>query len=92
MFERFTDRARRVLVLAQEEARTLGHNFLGTEHLLLGFLRESDGVAAKALSQLGVRLDDVRERVKETIGRRARRPSARHPLHPGQEGPRAVPA
>ena len=68
MFERFTDRARRVFVLAQEEARTLGHNFLGTEHLLLGLLRESDGMAAKALSQLGVRLDDVRERVKETIG------------------------
>jgi hypothetical protein len=68
MFERFTDRARRVLVLAQQEARVLGHNFLGTEHLLLGLIRESDGVAAMALAQLGIRLDDVRERVKETIG------------------------
>ena len=68
MFERFTDRARRVLVLGQEEARTLGHNFLGTEHLLLGLVREGDGVAAIALDQLGIRLDDVREKVKESIG------------------------
>ena len=68
MFERFTDRARRVLVLAQQEARVLGHNFLGTEHLLLGLIRETEGVAAMALAQLGIRLDDVRDRVKETVG------------------------
>ena len=68
MFERFTDRARRVLVLAQEEARFLKHNFIGTEHLLLGLVREGDGVAAKALRELGIGLDDVRQRVKETIG------------------------
>jgi hypothetical protein len=68
MFERFTERARRVLVLAQEEARFLEHNFIGTEHLLLGLVREADGVAAKALGELGIGLDDVRQRVKETIG------------------------
>jgi hypothetical protein len=68
MFERFTDRARRVLVLAQEEARFLEHNFIGTEHLLLGLVREGDGVAARALDELGIGLDDVRQRVKETIG------------------------
>ena len=54
MFERFTDRARRVIVLAQEEARTLQHNYIGTEHLLLGLIREGDGVAAKALASKGV--------------------------------------
>jgi hypothetical protein len=68
MFERFTERARRVLVLAQEEARFLEHNFIGTEHLLLGLVREADGVAAKALGELGIGLDEVRHRVKETIG------------------------
>ncbi len=68
MFERFTNRARRVLVLAEEEARLLEHNFLGTEHLLLGLLREGEGVAAVALGQLGVSLDDARWRVKEAVG------------------------
>jgi ATP-dependent Clp protease ATP-binding subunit ClpA len=68
MFERFTDRSRRVLVLAQEEARWLNHNFIGTEHLLLGLVREDEGVAAKALQALGIRLDAAREKVKETIG------------------------
>jgi Clp amino terminal domain, pathogenicity island component len=68
MFERFTDRARRVLVLAQEEARLLDHNFIGTEHLLLGLVRESDGVAAKALALLDIRLEVVRQKVQETIG------------------------
>lgn len=57
MFERFTDRARRVIVLAQEEARTLQHNYIGTEHLLLGLIREGEGVAAKALASKGVTLD-----------------------------------
>lgn len=68
MFERFTDRSRRVLVLAQEEARLLHHEFIGTEHILLGLIHEGDGVAAKALEQMGIELDDVRAKVEETIG------------------------
>ena len=68
MFERFTDRARRVLVLAQEEARLLNHNFLGTEHILLGLIHEGEGVAAKALESLGISLEAVREEVEKTIG------------------------
>ncbi len=68
MFERFTDRARRVLVLAQEEARLLSHNFIGTEHILLGLINEGEGVAAKALESLGVSREAVREKVAETIG------------------------
>ena len=64
MFERFTDRARRVLVYAQEEARDLDHAFIGTEHILLGLIREGDGVAAKALDALGITYDVVREKVK----------------------------
>ena len=68
MFERFTDRARRVLVLAQEKARLLNHSFIGTEHILLGLIHEGEGVAAKALESLGVTLEAVREKVEETIG------------------------
>ncbi len=68
MFERFTDRARRVLVLAQEEARLLNHNFIGTEHILLGLIHEGEGVAAKALESLGISLEAVRAKVEETIG------------------------
>ena len=68
MFERFTDRARRVVVVAQEEARILNHNYIGTEHLLLGLIRESEGVAAKALESLGISLEAVRHQVEETIG------------------------
>jgi Clp amino terminal domain, pathogenicity island component/ClpX C4-type zinc finger len=68
VFERFTDRARRVVVLSQEEARLLGHAYVGTEHLILGLLREGDGVAARALTALGVNLQDVRAEVKEIIG------------------------
>ena len=68
MFERFSDRPRRVLVYAQEEARLLNHNFIGTEHVLLGLIREGDGVAAKALASLDINLDVVREKVEETIG------------------------
>jgi ATP-dependent Clp protease ATP-binding subunit ClpA len=62
VFERFTDRARRVLVLAQEETRLLGHNFIGTEHILLGLIHEGDGVAAKALEALQIHLEEVRRR------------------------------
>ncbi|MDO4911614.1 MAG: ATP-dependent Clp protease ATP-binding subunit [Corynebacterium sp.] len=68
MFERFTDRARRVIVLAQEEARLLNHNYIGTEHLLLGLIHEGEGVAAKALEQMGISLEAVRKEVEETIG------------------------
>ena len=68
MFERFTDRARRVLVLAQEEARLLNHNFIGTEHLLLGLIHEGEGVAAKALESFGIALEAARRRVEQTIG------------------------
>lgn len=68
MFERFTDRARRALVIAQEEARLLGHNYLGTEHMLLGLLHEGQGVAAKILIARGVDLQDVRARIEKTIG------------------------
>jgi ATP-dependent Clp protease ATP-binding subunit ClpC len=78
MFERFTDRARRVVVLAQEEARLLNHNFIGTEHLLLGLLRESDGVAARALSELAISLDVVRSKVEEMIGVGQASPEAGH--------------
>jgi len=65
MFQRFTDRARRVLVYAQEEARNLDHSFIGTEHVLLGLIREGDGVAAKSLDALGITYDVVREKVTE---------------------------
>src|SRR5579859_7414653 len=68
MFERFTDRARRTVVLAQEEARLLRHNYIGTEHILLGLIREGEGVAAKALESLGISLEAVRQQVEEIIG------------------------
>jgi len=75
MFERFTDRARRVVVLAQEEARMLNHNYIGTEHILLGLIHEGEGVAAKALESLGISLDAVREQVQEIIGQGQQAPS-----------------
>jgi ATP-dependent Clp protease ATP-binding subunit ClpC len=68
MFERFTDRARRVVVLAQEEARMLNHNYIGTEHILLGLIHEGEGVAAKALEALNISLEAVRAQVEEIIG------------------------
>jgi ATP-dependent Clp protease ATP-binding subunit ClpC len=67
-FDKFTKRARKVLSLAQEEAQRLGHNYIGTEHLLLGLVREGDGVAAKVLSNCGVKLDEVRSSVESIIG------------------------
>ena len=82
MFERFTDRARRVIVLAQEEARTLQHNYIGTEHLLLGLIREGDGVAAKALASKGVTLDDTRKQVEEMIGKGNATPNGHIPFTP----------
>jgi ATP-dependent Clp protease ATP-binding subunit ClpC len=69
MFERFTDRARRVVILAEEEARMLNHNYIGTEHILLGLIHEGEGPAAKALTGLGISLDAVRQQVEETIGK-----------------------
>jgi ATP-dependent Clp protease ATP-binding subunit ClpC len=82
MFERFTDRARRVVVLAQEEARMLDHSYIGTEHILLGLVREGEGVAAKALESLGISLDAVRQQVEEVIGRGLQAPSGHIPFTP----------
>ena len=82
MFERFTDRARRVVVLAQEEARMLNHNYIGTEHILLGLIHEGEGVAAKALESLGISLDAVREQVQEIIGPSQQTQSGHIPFTP----------
>ncbi len=82
MFERFTDRARRVVVLAQEEARLLNHNYIGTEHILLGLIHEGEGVAAKALESLGISLEAVRKQVEEIIGQGTQSPSGHIPFTP----------
>ncbi|CAN2224019.1 clpA ATP-binding subunits of Clp protease and DnaK/DnaJ chaperones [Candidatus Nanopelagicaceae bacterium] len=82
MFERFTDRARRVVVLAQEEARMLNHNYIGTEHILLGLIHEGEGVAAKALESMGISLDAVRAQVEEIIGQGQQAPSGHIPFTP----------
>ncbi|MCI6206293.1 MAG: ATP-dependent Clp protease ATP-binding subunit [Corynebacterium glucuronolyticum] len=82
MFERFTDRARRVIVLAQEEARMLNHNYIGTEHILLGLIHEGEGVAAKALESMGISLEDVRKEVEELIGPGSQPPSGHIPFTP----------
>jgi hypothetical protein len=82
MFQRFTDRARTVVVLAQDEARRLDHNYIGTEHLLLGLIREGEGVAAKALEALGISLDSVRQQVEQIIGRGQQAPSGHIPFTP----------
>jgi ATP-dependent Clp protease ATP-binding subunit ClpC len=82
MFERFTDRARRVVVLAQEEAKMLNHNYIGTEHILLGLIHEGEGVAAKALEALGISLDAVREQVQDIIGQGQQQPTGHIPFTP----------
>jgi ATP-dependent Clp protease ATP-binding subunit ClpA len=82
MFERFTDRARRVVVLAQEEARLLNHNYIGTEHILLGLAHEGQGVAAKALESLGIRLEAIRSQVQEIIGQSQQAPTGHIPFTP----------
>jgi len=82
VFERFTDRARRVVVLAQEEARLLNHNYIGTEHILLGLIHEGEGVAAKALESLGISLEAVRQQVEEIIGQGGSSPSGHIPFTP----------
>ena len=82
MFERFTDRARRVVVLAQDEARYLAHAYIGTEHLLLGLIREGDGVAARALTSLGVSFEVVRQQIVEIVGRGEGQPPGHIPFTP----------
>ncbi|MCL2594644.1 MAG: ATP-dependent Clp protease ATP-binding subunit [Promicromonosporaceae bacterium] len=82
MFERFTDRARRVVVLAQEEARMLNHNYIGTEHLLLGLIHEGEGVAAKSLEALNISLDGIRKQVTERIGEGQQAPGGHIPFTP----------
>ena len=82
LFERFTDRARRVVVRAQEEARLLNHNYIGTEHILLGLIHEGEGVAAKALESLGISLQAVRDQVEEIIGQGGSSPSGHIPFTP----------
>lgn len=82
MFERFTDRARRVVVLAQEEAKMLNHNYIGTEHILLGLIHEGEGVAAKALESLTISLDAVREQVQDIIGQGQQQPTGHIPFTP----------
>jgi hypothetical protein len=82
MFERFTDRARRVIVLAQDEARDLRHNYIGTEHLLLGVIRDGQGVGARALTELGVTFEDARREVEDVIGLGGEEPSGHVPFTP----------
>jgi ATP-dependent Clp protease ATP-binding subunit ClpC len=82
MFEKFTDRGRRVVVYAQDEARALDRNYIGTEHILLGLVREGEGVAVKALESLGISLETVRQRVEEIAGRGQHAPSGHIPFTP----------
>ena len=82
MYERFTDQARRAVVQAQEEARMLNHNYIGTEHILLGLIHERDGVAAQALESLGISLDLVRQQIEEIIGRGQQAPPEHIPFTP----------
>ena len=82
MFQRFTDRARRVVVLAQEEARILKHSYIGTEHILLALIDEGDGAGVKALESLGISLDAVRQQVEEIIGQGQYAPSGHIPFTP----------
>jgi ATP-dependent Clp protease ATP-binding subunit ClpC len=82
VFERFTDRSRRAVVLAQEEARLLNHNYIGTEHLLLGLVHEEEGVAARTLRSLGVSLESVRHQVEEIVGTGESSPSGHIPFTP----------
>jgi len=82
MFERFTERARRVVVLAQEEARMLDHNYIGTEHILLGLIHEGDGVAARVIESMGLTLAAARDQVEHAIGRGSAAPSGHIPFTP----------
>jgi len=82
VFERFTDRARRVVVLAQEEARMLNHDYIGTEHILLGLIHEGDGIAYRALSEMGISLTVVRGAIQQIIGEGQRAPTGHIPFTP----------
>ena len=82
MFERFTDRARRVMVLAQEEARELNHDYIGTEHILLGLIHEGQSIATRALESLGIGLEPARRQVEEVVGRGKHAPSGHIPFTP----------
>jgi ATP-dependent Clp protease ATP-binding subunit ClpC len=82
VFERFTERARQVVVFAQDEARSLGHNYIGTEHLLLGLLRDEEGLAARVLESFGVTLDEGRTRVERIVGRGEEVPVGQIPFTP----------
>jgi ATP-dependent Clp protease ATP-binding subunit ClpC len=82
LFERFTDRARRVIVLAQEEARMLNHNYIGTEHILLALIHEGEGIAAKALQSLHISLEAARQQVERIIGRGKAAPIGHIPFTP----------
>jgi ATP-dependent Clp protease ATP-binding subunit ClpA len=82
MFDRYTDRARRVVILAQEEARCLNHNYIGTEHVLLGLIHEGHGVAAQVLGSLGIELQAIRKQVEEIIGHGQQAPQGHIPFTP----------
>lgn len=82
MFERFTERARQVVVLAEGEARALDHNYIGTEHVLLGLLREEEGIAARVLESLDITLEEVRAQVLRVVGRGDKTPSGQIPFTP----------
>jgi ATP-dependent Clp protease ATP-binding subunit ClpC len=82
VFERFTERARQVVVLAQDEASRLQHNYIGTEHLLLGLLREEEGVAARVLGGLGITADEVRGEVERVVGQGDEVPTGQIPFTP----------
>jgi ATP-dependent Clp protease ATP-binding subunit ClpC len=82
VFERFTDRARKAVVLAQEEARMLGHNWIGTEHLLLGLIHEGGGVAARALDRMGISLEEVRREITGMVGPGRGAPAGHIPFTP----------
>ena len=85
MFERFTERSRRVVVLAQEESRMLDHHYIGTEHILLGLIHERDGIAAQAIGSAGLTLDAARAEVERMIGRGAAGADRAHTVHPARE-------
>lgn len=86
MFDKFTDKARKVMSLAQDEARTLGQMYVGTEHLLLALIKEGEGIAAQALASLDITYDETVETVREVTGRSSEPvPGGPHPVHPARQ-------